>query len=157
MRVCVIGGSTVTEEAYEAAKTVGRELASRGHTVVCGGLTGVMEAACHGAVSEDGHTIGILPGDDPDDANPFVDTAIATGLGNARNALVVLNADAAIAIDGNYGTLSEIAFALDAGLPVAGLETHDIEGIEAVDSPRAAVEYVEERAPPGGNRDVVGE
>lgn len=161
MRVCVIGGSTVTEQEYEQATAVGRELGRRRHTVVCGGLTGVMEAVCHGAAAEDGQTIGILPGDDPCDANPFVETAIATGLGNARNAIVVLNADAAIAIDGNYGTLSEIAFALDAGIPVAGIGTHDIDGVERVDSPVAAVSYVEEMASPGQgpgrNSDAAGE
>lgn len=149
MRVCVIGGSTVTEEEYEFAMDVGRELGRRGHTVVCGGLTGVMEAACRGAANEGGNTIGILPGDDPGAANPFVETAVATGMGNARNALVALNADAAIAIDGKYGTLSEIAFVLDAGLPVAGIHSHDVDGVEAVSGPQEAVAYVEANAPAG--------
>lgn len=146
MRVSVIGGSTVTDEEYDLAKRVGRELADRGHTVVCGGLTGAMEAVARGASEAGGETIGILPGEDPDEANEYVDVAVATGIGDARNALVALNGDAAIAIDGGYGTLSEIALALNEGIPVAGLRTHDVEGVEAVDDPVAAVEYVETRA-----------
>lgn len=146
MRVSVIGGSTVTDEEYALAERVGRELAERGHTVVCGGLTGAMEAVAKGASEAGGETIGILPGEDRDEANEYVDVAVATGIGDARNALVALNGDAAIAIDGGYGTLSEIALALNGGLPVAGLRTHDVEGVEAVDDPVAAVEYVEDRA-----------
>ena len=144
MRVSVIGGSTVPDRTYETARRVGELLAKRNHTVVCGGLTGVMEAVCRGA--SDGKTIGILPGDDPAAANDYVDTAVATGMGNARNALVVLNGDATIAIDGGTGTLSELALALDAGHPVAGIETHRIDGvdgIEHVDTPAGAVDHVE--------------
>ena len=143
MRVSVIGGSEITRSEYETATTLGRELGSRGHDVVCGGLTGVMEGVAAGMAETEGQVVGILPGDDREDANPFVDVPIATGLGNARNVLVVLNGDAAIAIDGGTGTLSEIAHALDLGRPVAGLDTHDIRGVEAVDSPREAIEYVE--------------
>ncbi|ACV12133.1 conserved hypothetical protein [Halorhabdus utahensis DSM 12940] len=143
MRVSVIGGSTVGDELYEQAREVGRLLAEHDHEVVCGGLGGVMEAAARGAKEAGGHPIGILPGEDREMANEYIETPIATGLGNARNALVVSNGDAAIAIDGSTGTLSEIALALDAGKPVGGLDTHDIEGVEAVETPEAAVEYVE--------------
>ena len=143
MRVSVIGGSSVGEQHYDRARDVGRLLGKRGHEVVCGGLSGVMEATCRGAVETGGHTIGILPGEDRDAANEYVETTVATGLGNARNALVVLNGDAAIAIDGSTGTLSEIALALDRGLPVAGLATHDVDGVEAVETPEKAIEYVE--------------
>jgi len=101
-----------------------------------------MEAACRGAKDAGGTTIGILSGTDRAAANPFVDFAIPTGLGEARNALVVQTADALIAIGGEYGTLSEIAFALKAGKPVAGLGTWDVEGLTVVDSPEAAVESV---------------
>jgi uncharacterized protein (TIGR00725 family) len=142
MRVSVIGGSTVTDAVYEQARTVGATLAERGHETVCGGLGGVMEAACRGATEAGGHTIGILPGEERSAANRYVQTAIATGLGNARNAVVVLNGEAAIAVDGGSGTLSEIALARDYGRPVAGLDTHDV-GVEAVQTPEAAVEYVE--------------
>ena len=143
MRVSVIGGSTATDAEYERAREVGRLLGEAGHEVVCGGLGGVMEAACAGAAETGGHTIGILPGEDRTAANEYVDTPVATGMGNARNALVVLNGDAAIAVDGGTGTLSEIALALDAGRPVAGLDTHDVAGVAAVESPGAAVGYVE--------------
>jgi uncharacterized protein (TIGR00725 family) len=121
---------------------VGRELGSRGVVVVTGGLGGVMEAACRGAREVGGTTIGILPGTDRSAANPYVNAAIPTGLGEARNALVVRAADALVAIGGAYGTLSEIAFALKAGKRVVGLGTWAIEGVEVVDSPEAAVETV---------------
>ncbi|MDY6764597.1 MAG: TIGR00725 family protein [Halobacteria archaeon] len=143
MRVSVIGGSTVTQELYEVGEETGAILASRGHTVVCGGLTGIMEAVCKGAYESGGHTIGILPGDDRRTANRFVETSIATGLGNARNVLVALNGDGVIAIDGSSGTLSEIGHSLDNGLPVAGIETHDVEGVKPVSSPKEAVDYIE--------------
>ncbi|WP_276273468.1 TIGR00725 family protein [Haloarcula litorea] len=146
MRVSVIGGSTVTDEQYRQAREVGRRLGERNHEVVCGGLTGVMEAVCEGASAADGHTIGILPGERRAAANDHVDTAIATGLGSARNVLVVLNGAAVVAVDGAAGTLSELGHALDQGRPVAGLDTHRVErldGIEHVDTPAAAVDYVE--------------
>jgi uncharacterized protein (TIGR00725 family) len=146
MRVSVIGGSTVPEAEYETARAVGRLLGERGHEIVCGGLTGVMEAVCRGAREAGGRTIGILPGSDRAAANEYVDVAVATGMGNARNALVVLNGDAAIAVDGSTGTLSEVALALDYGRPVAGLSTHDVAGVEAVETPDAAVAYVERQA-----------
>jgi len=145
MRVAVIGGSTVGERTYERGLEVGRLLGDRGHTVVCGGLGGVMEAACKGAKKADAGAIGVLPGEDREAANEWVTTPIATGLGNARNVLVVLNGDAVIAIDGATGTLSEIGHALDFGRPVAGLNTHEIddERFEAVGTPEEAIEYVE--------------
>jgi uncharacterized protein (TIGR00725 family) len=147
MRVSVIGGGTVTDEEYETARRLGELLGERGHEVVCGGRTGVMEAVCRGATAAGGHTIGILPGEDRAAANDYVETAIATGLGNARNVLVVLNGDAVVAVDGGTGTLSELGHALDLGRPVAGIDTHEIDGvagIEHVDGPRQAVEYVED-------------
>ena len=143
MRISVVGGSTVSEATSETARTLGRLLARRGHVVVCGGQSGVMAAVCHGAQEQDGHTIGILPGIDPRAGNEYLETAVATGMGNARNALVVRNGDATVAVDGSTGTLSEIALALDAGHRVAGLDTHSIDGVEHVATPEAAVEYVE--------------
>jgi uncharacterized protein (TIGR00725 family) len=143
MRVSVIGGGSVDEPTAERARTVGRLLAERSHVVVCGGLGGVMKAVCAGADDAGGETIGILPTADRRDANAYVDTAVATGLGHARNALVVMNGDAAIAIDGGAGTLSELGYAGVFDRPVAGLDTHDVPGVEAVDSPEAAVDYVE--------------
>ena len=121
------------------AEEVGRLLARRGAVVVCGGLGGVMEAACRGARGEGGTTVGILPGPDRGAANPHVSVAVPTGLGEARNALVVRAADALIAVGGAYGTLSEIALALKAGKPVIGLGTWEIDGVERVEGPEAAV------------------
>jgi hypothetical protein len=144
MRVSVIGGSTVTDAEYDRAREVGRLLAERGVTVVCGGRGGVMRAACEGAREAGGHTVGILPGG-RSGANEYVETAIATGLGSARNPLVVRNGDAVVAVDGGPGTLSELGHALDYGRPIAGLGTHRIEGVEGVEhveEPAAAVAYV---------------
>jgi len=142
MRVSVIGGSRVDEPTAERARTVGRLLADRGYVVVCGGLGGVMEAVCTGASEAGGETVGILPTADRRDANEYVDTAVATGLGHARNAMVVMNGDAVVAVDGGAGTLSELGFAGVFDRPVAGLDTHDVAGVEAVDTPEEAVDYV---------------
>jgi uncharacterized protein (TIGR00725 family) len=121
--VGVIGGSRCPPEVESVAEAVGREVADRGAALVCGGLGGVMEAASRGAASHGGLTIGILPGLERKSSNPYISVAIPTGLGEMRNALVVRASDGLIAIDGSYGTLSEIAFALQIGRPVVGLET----------------------------------
>jgi len=147
MRVSVIGGSSVDEDTYQQARAVGRHCAERGHTVVCGGYGGVMEAACRGASEAGGESVGILSGSDPSAANDYVTTPVATGLGNARNPLVVLNGAGTVAVDGAFGTLSEIGHALDFGRPVAALASHDLpfEGFESVGTAAAAVESVERR------------
>ena len=119
----VIGGGEASPQAAALAEEVGREIARRGAVLVCGGLGGVMEAACRGAAEEGGLTIGILPGEDRRDANPYVRIPIVTGAGRARNLAVVKTAQAVIAIDGSYGTLSEIGHALQSGIPVIGLNT----------------------------------
>lgn len=121
--VSVIGAGKCDDQTYALAEEIGRELAQRGATIVCGGLGGVMEAACKGAKGAGGRTIGILPGVDYREANPYVDIPIVTGLGEARNAIVVRTGRAVIAIGGEYGTLSEIAFALKFGIPVIGVNT----------------------------------
>jgi hypothetical protein len=123
MFIAVIGGGECSPQEAELAEAVGRELARRGVTLVCGGLGGVMEAACKGARSQGGTTVGILPGDDRGAANPYVQIPVVTGMGYARNAVVVKSAEAVIAIGGNYGTLSEIAYALQYDIPVVGLDT----------------------------------
>lgn len=145
MRISVIGGSTVSPEVEKTAADVGRLVAQRGHTLVCGGLGGVMLAACRGAKDAGGTTIGILPGEDRSRANDYVDVAVATGLGHARNALVAMNGDAVVAIDGSGGTLSEIGFSFVFDRPIAGLGTHDVAGIDACETPEAAVDSVERR------------
>ena len=121
--IAVIGGSQCSAEEARLAEEVGRELARQGVILVCGGLGGVMEAACKGANSEGGVTIGILPGENHQAANPYVQIPIVTGIGYARNLAVVKSAQAVIAIGGSYGTLSEISHALQSGIPVIGLNT----------------------------------
>jgi uncharacterized protein (TIGR00725 family) len=124
--IAVIGGGSCNREEARLAEEVGRELAKRGVTLICGGLGGVMEAACKGASAEGGTTIGVLPGDNPQSANPYVRIPIVTGIGYARNVAVVKSGQAVIAVGGNYGTLSEISHALQSGIPVIGLNTWTI-------------------------------
>jgi uncharacterized protein (TIGR00725 family) len=119
--VSIIGGASATSAHLDAALELGERLAEAGYGVVCGGLGGVMARACSGASSRGGITVGILPGDDPDAANPFVQIRIATGAGSIRNRAVVLSGFAVCALGGGYGTLSEIAFALQAGRPVCAM------------------------------------
>lgn len=123
MIVAVIGNAYCSAEEANLAETVGKLLAQRGAIIICGGLGGVMEAVCRGAKLKGGMTIGILPGEDSSAANPYIDIPIVTGVGYARNMAVVKSAQAVIAIGGNYGTLSEIAYALKRGTPVIGLNT----------------------------------
>jgi len=108
------------------AEEVGRRLAEEGAVLICGGMGGVMAAACRGAQSAGGLTIGVLPGFSPADANPYVDIPIVTGMGEARNVIIVRTASAVIAVGGEFGTLSEIAFALKLGRPVVGLGTWEL-------------------------------
>jgi uncharacterized protein (TIGR00725 family) len=138
--VAVVGaGGEVPADVLADAEAVGAELARRGAVVVCGGLGGVMEAACRGARAQGGVTLGILPGADRSAANPWVGVAVATGLGELRNGLVVRSADAVVAIAGEHGTLSEIALALKAGLRVVGLRSWEIPGMLTADDAAAAV------------------
>ena len=147
LHVAVGGGGEADAEACRLAEEVGRELARRGAVVVTGGLGGVMDAACRGAKAEAGVTIGILPTADRADANPWVDVALPTGLGEGRNLLVVRAADAVVAVAGEFGTLSEIALALQAGTPVVGLATWELSRggrpVEAVVVAASPVEAVE--------------
>jgi uncharacterized protein (TIGR00725 family) len=133
IHVAVVGPGSAGEDELAAAEEAGRLIAARGALLVCGGLGGVMEAACRGAHEAGGTTLGLLPGDDRREANEFVDIAVPTGLGEGRNALVVR-------VGGGYGTLSEIALALRAGKPVIGVGTWDIDMVQAVDGVEAAVE-----------------
>jgi uncharacterized protein (TIGR00725 family) len=142
--VAVVGPGEASAAELEVAEQLGRCLAEAGALVVCGGLGGVMEAACRGARSGGGLTLGILPGRDRREANPFVDVAVATGLGEARNALVVRAADALVAVGGGYGTLSEIALALKGGTPVVGLGTWALARASRPD--RGVVEVADARA-----------
>jgi len=138
--VGVIGSMLAGEEHYRQAMEIGRLAATRGALVLTGGLGGVMEAACRGAKEAGGLTVGILPGYDQSDANPYVDIPVVTGLNHARNIIVVRSSSVLIAVGGEYGTLSELAFALKLGKPVIGLDSWDVgEGIIKAASPDDAV------------------
>jgi uncharacterized protein (TIGR00725 family) len=139
IRIAVIGGSRPGRQALDAAFEVGRLIARAGAVIICGGLGGVMEAASRGAREEGGFVVGIRPGGSPADANPWVDLPVATGMGYTRNALVVMNADAVVAVDGEYGTLSEIAYGLIHGKRVVGLGTWDVRGVVTAATPEEAV------------------
>jgi uncharacterized protein (TIGR00725 family) len=143
--VAVVGPGDASPAEIEAAEEIGRGIAEAGDVLVCGGLGGVMAAACRGAYGAGGMTLGILPGTDRCAANEWVRVALATGLGELRNGLVVRAADVVIAVGGAYGTLSEVALALKTGVPVIGLGTWEIKGIEAVDSPRSALAAIQRR------------
>jgi hypothetical protein len=139
--VAVVGAGDAPPEVCELAVSVGREIALRGATLICGGRRGVMEAAARGARSAGGHTVGILPGYDRRDANPHIEFVIASGMGHARNAIVVASADAVIALEGEGGTLSEIGLALKLGRPVVALRAwRELAQIHHADEPDAAVE-----------------
>lgn len=125
--VAVVGSAECDARTAELAEEVGERLARLGVTLVCGGLGGVMEAACRGAAGAGGTTIGLLPGAGREEGNPYLTGAIATGMGEMRNALVVRAADALIAVSGGFGTLSEVAFALKTGVPVVSLGSWDLD------------------------------
>lgn len=144
-RVSVIGAGACDAGTYETARTLGGLLAAQGLAVVCGGLGGVMTAVCQGAREAGGRTIGILPGDDPADANPFVEVPVVTGMGIARNVLVVKNGEVVVAVDGGTGTLSEIGLALKIGRPVVALGHYGIlDGVRAAATPDEAAALVVE-------------
>ncbi len=137
--VLVSGAGEATPDQERAAEEVGRRLAEAGAVLLSGGHGGVMAASCRGASAAGGRTVGLLPGNDRRAANPHVDVPIATGLGELRNGLLVRTADVVIAIGGGPGTLSEIALALKAGLPVIGLDSWAIDGVIAAADPADAV------------------
>ncbi len=137
----VIGASEPSEEEYKIAQEVGREIARRKCGLVCGGMGGVMQAACLGAKSAGGLTIGIIPGTEKSETNSYVDVPIITGMGHGRNVIVVRSSDSIIAIGGSYGTLSEIAFALRLKIPVIGISTWNVSSnIEKAENPKEAVD-----------------
>jgi uncharacterized protein (TIGR00725 family) len=139
--VAVVGSGTATGDLYEKARTVGRLVAERGATVVCGGLSGVMEAAARGTTEAGGTAIGILPDEDRRRQNGYLAYSVATGVGQARNLAVVCSGDVVIAVGGEYGTLSEIGLARKVGRPVVVLEGWDLEEhVTVAPSPLAAVE-----------------
>jgi hypothetical protein len=150
-QVAVSGAARADETLARLAEEVGRRLAEAGFTLVCGGLGGVMEASARGAAGAGGEVVGIVPGDSPDDASPHCTHVVATGIGQARNLAVVASGEVVVAIGGEWGTLSEIAFARRLGRPVIALESwsmsgrgemRDAPGVESVGTPEEAVAAV---------------
>ena len=156
--VGVIGASEADEQLCTVAEHVGEELASRGAIVICGGLTGVMEAVCRGARKRDGMTVGIIPSDRKEDANPHVQIPIVTGIGVARNAIITRTADVVIAVGGQFGTLSEIGYALSMGKTVVAIDSWRLEraterqlpGLIHASNPKEAVDTALESLRPRG-------
>ena len=141
LRICVVGRGECGPDLEELARRVGAEIAGRGAVLVCGGLGDVMEAACRGALEADGLTVGILPGESASDANSAVVVPLPTGMGEARNVINVRTGDAVIALEGGFGTLSEVALALKMGKPVVAVGAwKDIEGVTVADGPQEAVD-----------------
>lgn len=139
-RIGIIGAGLCDDEIYELARETGKLVTERGGIVLCGGLGGVMEGACRGAVEAGGLTIGILPGFKASEANPYIKIPIVTGLSHARNVVLVRSCQAIISISGSHGTLSEIALALKMWKPVVGLRTwENLEDVHYVKSPEEAV------------------
>jgi len=143
IQIGVIGGREASPELLEFAEEVGEAIARRGAVLICGGMGGVMEAACRGAKKASGTTVGILPTISSEDANPYIDIAIPTDMGVARNAIIINSCDGIIAVGGRYGTLSEIAFALQKGIPLVSLKSWNFEkSIVQANSPSEAVDWI---------------
>ena len=140
--IAVIGGNSIDKRFYDFAYQVGKLIAEYGCILVCGGLGGVMEAAAKGAFENGGTTIGILPGFEKKDANPYISIPIVTGISTARNSIIARTCDLAIAVNGKYGTLSEIAYCLDFGKTALGYKTQNIDGIIQIHKPEDVIQYL---------------
>jgi uncharacterized protein (TIGR00725 family) len=143
IHIGVIGAGVCSKDIYSLAKELGYLIGSKDWILICGGLGGVMEGAAEGCYKEGGMTVGILPGNEKNSANPYIQLPIATGLGEGRNLLVVRASDVVVAVAGGYGTLSEIALALRIGKPVVGLKTwSNIDGIDYAETAEQAIDIV---------------
>jgi len=142
MQIAIVGGGVCSPEACRSARLLGGLLASQGHILLCGGRGGVMEAACRGAHESGGLAVGILPGE-REEANSYVDIAIVTGMGQARNAVIVKSADAVVALPGEMGTLSDMALALKMKKPLISLGSWELPGALAAKSPEEAMELLD--------------
>ena len=141
LMIAVIGAGDAPEEVCSIAREVGREIASRGAVLINGGRGGVMRAAAEGARDAGGHVIGIIPGYDRASANEFIEFVVATGMGEARNAIIIASCDAVVALAGEGGTLAEIGFAMKMRRPIVALNSWpEIAGLARAESPREAVE-----------------
>lgn len=142
-QIGVIGGRSASPDIIKMAEQVGQCIAEHKAVLVCGGLGGVMEAACRGAKKAGGMTVGILPVASKEEANPYVDIVIPTNMGIARNAIVVHSSDGVVAVDGSYGTLSEIAFALQMDVPIVALKSWELNAsVQKTENPDEAVDLV---------------
>ncbi len=142
MNIAVVGGHRCSKKNYEIGQKIGELIAKEGWILLSGGGPGIMKASCQGAKKAGGLTVGILPSYDGKEANKFIDVKLTTGLGYARNVLIIRSADAIIAVDGEYGTLSEIAFAFNEPKPIIGINTWKIKGLKQVKTPKAAINYI---------------
>ena len=147
VRIAVFGGRNINQEVFDDTVEIGKLLAKENYLVFCGGGEGVMEAICKGVSFEGGTSIGILKGDNIDEGNNYLTIPILTNMGITRNALLPLNADVAVAISGNHGTLSEIAYALQLEVPIIGYKTWDIPGVISVNSVKELILKVKEYVP----------
>ena len=141
-RVGIIGGSSPSPQAEKKAEMMGELIADAGMILVNGGMGGIMKASARGAKKKGGFVLSILPGQSSDEGNSFTDIAMVTGMGHLRNPLVALNSDILVAVEGSYGTLSEIAFGKLYGKKILGLDTWDIEGVESFSDPRKVMEKI---------------
>lgn len=144
-RIAVFGGRDIDKDIYKDTVEIGKLLANENYLVFCGGGEGVMEAICKGLKLGNGISIGLLKGDNLDEGNEYLTIPILTNMGITRNALLALNSDVAIAISGNYGTLSEIAYALQYKIPVIGYKTWDIPGILSVNNVKVLMTEVKKK------------
>ncbi|MFQ6611756.1 MAG: TIGR00725 family protein [Fidelibacterota bacterium] len=142
IRIAVFGGRNIEDDVYKDVTEIGRLIAAENWLVYCGGGKGVMEAIAKGVQMGGGTCVGILKGTSLEESNGFLTVPVATGMGISRNALLAYNCDAALAISGQYGTLSEIAYAFQLNKPVIGYKTWDLEGIHKVKSPTEVIEKV---------------
>jgi uncharacterized protein (TIGR00725 family) len=142
-KIAIIGGRHAEPQDLEIAYEAGKLIAERGHILLCGGRGGIMEAAAKGAYEAGGMTIGILPGTEDTNANPYIKITLPTGIGLARNAIIACAADGAIAISGQYGTLSEIAFCKQFNTPVCSLKSWKIKDVSVMETAPAALAYIE--------------
>lgn len=144
-RIAVFGGRVSSDALLDEAHQVGKLIATKGGILYCGGMGGVMEAASGGAAEEGGTVVGILPTADSRDANPYITIPIVTGIGTARNSIIARSVHGGIAVDGGYGTLSEIAYSIDFNVPIVGIDTWNIEGVIPASDAEDAVKQLWER------------
>ncbi|MBN2279886.1 MAG: TIGR00725 family protein [Candidatus Marinimicrobia bacterium] len=144
LKIAIIGGRKATPEVLDLAYQAGKAIAESGHILINGGRSGVMEASARGVFDFGGMTIGILPGTDTRDVNPYITVALPTGIGLSRNSIIACSCDGAIAIGGEFGTLSEIAYCKQFNRPVCSLKSWNIDQVHQAESVAEALQYIEQ-------------